>query len=686
MWILRKIPWNLGRSGLSKPPMRTRVLAGAPLLLGLFALTTSSRADVVQGTRSELLTERLHAIELTFAPGHATLRVRRVLDNQGPRHDQAVVDIDLPNGAVATGLRTLGSLHGEPTWFDAELMEAEAAAAKYKELTGIGGWYPKDPALLSWRSPTHLKLQVFPVAPKSRKSVEYTLEMPTEYEAGHDVLHLARLGTEERAALVTVMPADPRDKIRGGGKVIPPGTRLQFTGDEPLDLVLERHDVPRLGGELAVVPFARQRVLTRGRVEVSSRLSQAPRGASVVVVMDASRSLSAEDVVAERAAAATYLAHMPDANVEVITFDREPHRRYGRFASAATAIADLARTVVARRNGSSVDLAIAEAEKVLLASPPGPRRVVVMSDLRTRSSLAPERLRAAFTKSGAVVHVASVVSGAPMLLRNDDDSAWAAVARATGGVQWMASASDEPGTATEMQTVFEEWARPLRIDRLSAKTPGVADELGIPESLAEGASFEVLRLDVSPMTTMMLKGELWSSPIHATLQPDAAANKRWAALVFGSSILSDLTEPEQATLAKLGHAVSPVTSLLAIEPGVRPSTEGLDDGESIGAFGIGHGRLGAGHGVRGHSLRSFDHAAFLKASLGQAWAACGGTGRAATVDLETTRAEIVDVPRLTVAGSGTGPKPAEDCLKEATWSLELPAAFEAAHASFSISL
>ena len=38
-----------------------------------------------------------------------------------------------------------------------------------EELTGVGGYYPKDPALLSWRSQSQLALQVFPVAPSERR-------------------------------------------------------------------------------------------------------------------------------------------------------------------------------------------------------------------------------------------------------------------------------------------------------------------------------------------------------------------------------------------------------------------------------------------------------------------------------------------------------------------------------------
>ena len=41
------------------------------------------------------------------------------------------------------GLRTLALKNGKPHWYAGELMEAEAAAAKYQELTGIGGGLPQ---------------------------------------------------------------------------------------------------------------------------------------------------------------------------------------------------------------------------------------------------------------------------------------------------------------------------------------------------------------------------------------------------------------------------------------------------------------------------------------------------------------------------------------------------------------
>ena len=51
--------------------------------------------------------------------------------------------------------------------------------------------------------------------------------------------------------------------------------------------------------------------------------------------------------------------------------------------------------------------------------------------------------------------------------------------------------------------------------------------------------------------------------------------------------MNGLSESEMMVLAKHGRAVSPVTSYLAVEPGVRPSTEGIEFHTVLGADGEG---------------------------------------------------------------------------------------------------
>lgn len=139
-------------------------MAKSPALRGLWAFlllatltaiaawSSHARAlDSFHGTRTVALSERGHSVVLTLARDYAELVARRTIWNGGKQSDQATFHIALLEGAVATRLRSRGIGPSAP-WFEGELLEAEEAAAKYKELTGIGGYYPKDPALLSWRA------------------------------------------------------------------------------------------------------------------------------------------------------------------------------------------------------------------------------------------------------------------------------------------------------------------------------------------------------------------------------------------------------------------------------------------------------------------------------------------------------------------------------------------------------
>src|SRR5262245_53110535 len=104
------------------------------LALSSAFMAAPAAADQVSGLRSELLEERSHDIAVALHRDHAELVVRRTVWNGADKSDQATFFIELPSEAVATGLRTLGSLGGRPHWFSGELMEAEAAAEKYREL------------------------------------------------------------------------------------------------------------------------------------------------------------------------------------------------------------------------------------------------------------------------------------------------------------------------------------------------------------------------------------------------------------------------------------------------------------------------------------------------------------------------------------------------------------------------
>ncbi|MDC3956127.1 vWA domain-containing protein [Polyangium jinanense] len=668
--------------------MRTSFISytrAASILASILLSANAASADDVRGLRSDKLVEKTHVVDLRIGHGHADLVVRRTVHNGGPRHDQATFYIDMPSGAVAVGLRTLGTLDGKPHWFDGELLEAEKAAARYRELTGVGGYYPKDPALLSWRSQNLLALQVFPCPPGEDKTIEYTLRLPTQYRDGRHHLDLtAALGTEELPAAATVSPMIAGEALFVGD------TRqkapAQISLKEAVDLSVAPASEKPVEGALASVGFGKQKNVVHFHVAAAPALSRVPRGAHVVVLIDASRSLDQEQVEAEVAMTRAYLSHFPDARAAVFTFDRAVHASKKGFVSVREALAGLDGSQIVLRNGSHIDEALSRADALLAALPENtPKRILALTDTRTRQELTPERLRGQLSKSGALLHVGVVDSAFSTTLTRDDTHAWAAMTRPTGGLVWQAS-MDTADQSDEPRKVYEELARPKRIDHFQVHAQGIAQEaLVAPEALAEGESFEDLRLSDKQVPFVEVTGELWATPVRRVLVADEAENRRWAGLVFGSNLLHSIEEADMMSLAVMGRAVSPVTSYLAIEPGVRPSTEGIEEFSASGwGFGSSNCRLYGSHRAKPPQISMFDKQAFLKDELSRGLAACGGAGKKATVGLESTLEEIVSV-RATIDGEKAGAK-LVTCLEEAAWGIELPGAFASVWQGFTVVL
>ncbi len=111
-------------------------------------------------------------------------------------------------------------------------------------------------------------------------------------------------------------------------------------------------------------------------------------------------------------------------------------------------------------------------------------------------------------------------------------------------------------------------------------------------------------------------------------------------------------------VAFAGRAVSPVTSYLATEPGVRPSTEGLLDeeiGESLGLAGL--GLVGAGAGGDGSGAAPLPS---IESLLAPAVDRCVAAHKPASgwkveLELETTGVEIVDVQATSPAAHDAPP-------------------------------
>lgn len=636
-------------------------------------------------TRSEKLVEKSHRMEIQVGHGYAELRVRRTVHNGGPRHDQAIFYIDMPDGAVAIGLRTLGVLEGKPHWFAGELLEAEAAAAKYRELTGVGGYYPKDPALLSWRSQSHLALQVFPCAPDQDKTVEYTLRIPTTYHDGRHHLTLPRMGTETLAAEASVTPMVAGESIFIDDKPAQGAGWVKLK--QEVDLSVAPNTTGPLDGALASLSVSAQKNFVHYHFEAAPRVATVPAGAHVVVLLDASLSLSEHQVINELAMARSFVNHFPNGHIAIVPFDRRVRPSATGFVSVGQARSTFRTMALDRHNGSHVDEALAHADAMLAKIPAGgAKRILLLTDTKTRNALTPEVLKTKLAKSNALLHVGIVSGRYQSELSREDEHEWNTVTRPSGGLVWEASINADEGFDRENETVFEEWARPKRIHHLAVHARGLEKEqLNVPTTLDEGQGVDELLLPASAAQSVEITGELWATPIKKFLAKDDAENQRWAGLFFGTHLYSSITEEEMMPLAMLGKVVSPVTSYLAIEPGVRPSTEGLEETSGVG-MGFGSGFGSAGHRLFGSSSPKYpdDKLAFLQREVERRLAQCGGKGRSAKATLETTAAEIVELKASIEGESATSSL--TSCFTESLWEIYLRSDFQADHDLFTISI
>ena len=673
---------------LGRPLELARRTLPIAAVLALAPSLAEANQDSVYGTRGDAqMREVGHTIDMSFERGYATLTIERTVHNGIDRHDEAQFWLYLPWEGVATGLRSLGEVDGRPKWFDAELLEAEAAAARYRELTGLGAYYPKDPALLSWRHQSHLALQVFPVAPHTNKTIEYTVEMPAVWEDGRWHLSLPAMGTPEMPAELRINPEQALDQLFVDGEVVARGHYERL--DHELALSLAPRDPDPVVLELASASTG-SRALVHWSVTLAPELSEVPERAQIVLVLDLSKSAESS-LEAQRELALAYLDHFQDgalgAQVAVLGFDREVHSLTPGLVSAREASEALRGASLRVRNGSEIGLALDTASKLLASQKArGPERIVVLGDFETAQRLTPESVAATSKLGDALVHFVEI-DGDYADLQRVDGHQWASIPAQTGGVAWFGSALgewDEPGSESfaESIEVFEELVRPIRVDNFHASIPGldIVEGEGIGSyvngaPLDEGQGIQGTVIATAGAKHLVVEGLLWNMPLNESVRPSRKASDRWSALAFGQDEIHPyLGEDEMMVLAMRGGAVSPVTSYLAIEPGVRPSTEGIERESGWMGFGSGSGGgfgSASGFAARGARAPSFDKREWLESELEEGWRRCGGEGIAAEVKLETMTTELLEVELQTKANDAA----LRSCMEQVTWSLDLPSLF-----------
>ncbi|HHH28753.1 MAG TPA: VWA domain-containing protein [Polyangiaceae bacterium] len=509
----------------------------------------------------------------------------------------------------------------------------------------------------------------------------YRLLVPTRYEGGHYRLVLPAKPEHERdihsdpshGIPPTIVPHGDGGVLEVNGQPWPNGEPIRFDPRRGLELSLRP---PAAGwtvdGALAVIPFG-DRFLTHAHVEVVPELSQRPRGARVVIVLDRSRSLTEELADGARAAARAYLSHLPDAHVEVVTYAREATRRYGRFVSSAEARRDLASWRPQRGNGSEIGDALSLARQILDGGASGhPRRIVVLTDGKIRHDLPVDALSEDLGDGAPLTQIVQLSD--PMgrhqpRLTRDDGTDWMAVAELSGGLAWNGTFPVATETPPDLRPAIERLVRPTVLASFELKSAPFVDasDLFVTSELGEGEGISVTAMLNEPLPWLTAVGKRWHDEVSVTLPVHDAEAAVWAALAFGNDGLPlDDDAVARLALARRGGAVTELTSYAVGRTAEPPPLERVGSGR----FGRAHGlstRCGIG---RGMSL-SMEGREWLENALRQALYACGAQEHRATVAFETIGREIAQVDGATVTSEGA-PASLASCLTRAAWALELP--------------
>jgi len=631
------------------------------------------------------------SVHVSIRGAQADVRVQRSIYN--PTEELEVrAPIVLPQAAALVSLRArpVGEKRG---WFSAGLMDAGAASDLYGRLTGRPGGRPgatlpisewvgdkigvgKDPVLAVWSHEQEVALQLFPLGQDERQTIEYAFTTDLVWDGQAYVLDY----NEPLLGACGKVKVDVR-KTEAGHLLGPDDNPVarRFETEDGVTLRFEPSDTGPLLAHAASIETD-EGFLSRYRIDVRDTLAQAPTSLDVVMLIDESRSMGTEGAIVALANAQDYANALRDLGVDarigVATFSRQAHALASTPLTPGEVRERLPEHTMALAHGTNLQVAFEYAADWFDANAREgvERRVMLFSDLRTARAVTPERARDWLAHSEALTHIDVVTTEQergktpqPAL-----DHPWHEVAAVRGGLVWTGG------------YIYHghDWVTPQHaIDARLVDAEGKTLVRVGDGNLEVKESYSVWMTTAASLEGATLRASLWSQPIEADLRTPRGYRKHSAAV--GAATAVELGDESRMALAQLGHAVSPVTSLIAVEPGARPTEvapelevspeSDTDAPESETDPGRAPVRLAVADPSR---------VPWLQRNLWDRWRACGLSDAPITATLETTGDEIV-VFEMNVAG-GMDPESVE-CGHEAVWGLTLPKPkFEAAHEAWTI--
>jgi len=604
-----------------------------------------------------------HRVEGRLEGDHVHLSVYRTLRNTTSRYVEQSHGFMLPPGGTVHGF----ALQAQGQWTEGVLLAATEAERRYESLRRRGTAAPRTLARLTGYG-DGVAVTLWNVPPRSSVTVRYDVRLRVAHAQGRGSFSYPLPWDDEEGPRpsLTLAPPHPEADLR-----IEPGRSV--VGPELLDVSWKARPLDGIDARAGLAPWGTG---TLGFLQVrAGRLSEAPRRARVVFVVDASHSMGAWGVTQQLARARNYLQLLPDAEAEVILFRRSAERLFGHFIPASEWTATLAALPAARLetgNGSHLDEGLRLAQRVL-AEGSGPARVLALTDGRLRRAFEPIPPAPSTSAPDAAVH----------LLWSSGRGGYVPPHEKLSGPVVRESCGTR---LPSYEQNLEPLVRPVRWEQLH-----VEDEQGtrLKElgALAEEDGFQTwLPSPQKPLRELVLRGTRWGCPTSLPVELDPALSADLGRTAYGWNVSrrergsgKDEPPPPEAVnlLAKAGDWVSPERSFLAVPPEAGPSsarTRALPEGVEGGVVGgVSGGTILcplAGPRQREDSPKYGEE---LTRLLQPALSRCSpeGGGASLQVRVETTGNEVVDVE---VEGATSENQAA--CVREAAWALRLPSLFD----------
>lgn len=446
----------------------------------------------------------------------------------------------------------------------------------------------------------------------------------------------------------------------------------------------------RVGAFASRLPLGEEHIV-RVELALAGALGDVPRDLATVVLVDGSRSMSAEEAEAQRQLVASYLRTAPNSRVQVLAYARTTRPLLPSWTSAAQAAGRVERELrnLAPRNGSNFDTALADAAS-WLERIQGTRRIVLVTDERMADRLEatpPATLRR-LLPAGTLVQVVAVdaKAGRP---RRDEQAKLAPLAAATDGMAVRLGPVEDPKHLDVTLLV-----RPISLDAITVKAPGWS-----PLSISDGDRCGKERDDLLPegrsctwwgegdvsSGPVVVEGLVWGKRVQRLLRPETSRARDVARELSARDVLDEKLKEK---VDQLAHAVNNHWSLYVQWGGAAKYASGIGFGIMGGGSGcgcdgisdIGRGRLGTTG-----SWEPPDLASQLRPLL----AACHVEDVRIAVTLEMTLIEIVDLTvelDSTTEVSGAVRRTQQTCVQDALWDAAPMVRHVEPHASYNVVL